>query len=1737
MSNKQQTGKKKRRQPEPPAKAQTPTTPEKERVEEEEPEEEMSEQAQVEEQQAQRKSKAEKERKAQSKSKTGEKEKKAALKAEEDNGEIQGQDRVEQQRPLLLTPFLLQKKKRPTLHTFFLRPDKPGATALRNLDMMKITCRSAAPMDFIAFWIEFVRKAALARLTDTDGAAAIANLDPDTKEYLGVRSATSLEELLPAWQLRVDMVKRKKLRRRLQMNTREEGETALAAIKRVFEGWEQAVALGFVKTKKGVAFLWSQEFLRDTWFSLNRDLFQYVAQQKPTTLTELESVIQMALVSGLGGGGFVEKLEGKKNKGPTTLTIVTEVATPLRTEQGRQHQIVGPAAAITGQDIVTEEMRQKFATFRHPCNSCGFNGHPMAYCPSASVDVRLKAYQRWLSKAKKNNGNNNNETPSKYSPFPTVSTTATMTAKEFQDVLTVTGAIAGRDSAVEVGLDTLAAQSVVRQDAIPVGTEIHATKVMLQGVANVPALGRARLKVQVSGITIEDDFLVCATLPVDVVICWGTLLRYGLQISKTGRPEFMGRTLEAYPRSGRGLINTIKASATGCAATAQASASAVVAASISEEYDVAICLPAASIVTACLNPEQRAEAHISEIIGPAPALEEHELGPEAIDMDAFGPLAEAMTDEEKQGVQTQLDKLVEDADALDELHKQKLRAILEEFTDVFSTQLYSAERTGMSVTMNTNGRTPAVQPMRQFRHSDEIRARLFERLQHFYKAGLLEPVDETKAHYPSNLVLQLRNGKLRLAHDVGPTNQIAETDRFPTPAPREILSTAAKAVIFSTVDQTDAYYQISMAKEYRPMFCFYVPEPGFKSEDGRVHRLLQWTCMVQGFKNAPAIMHRLTAEVLADFDRSEVNVLFDDAALFTTVPADGSDPQDVHLELIRRFLARFRLRRLLLKPTKCNFGRKQVKHQGFLISHGKWEKDPETTRAIMDLQYPTARKELQSLLGTFQVYSSFIPGFGQIAAPLHELLKEKVWTAQTVQAKHREAVDGLKTALRQATALHMPDWSRPFYFRVDSGPAFGIAGVIGQVDDEKRFLPLEFHSRKATTAERNYWAAEMELRGITWLVCDKGRRYSASGRNFVLNDGKYIKDLPRHLHETASKRILNDLLKLQGVDVTFVWQPRSKMVDVDTLNRCASADITETQAVALVMRNMDAGTPINIMQEQAADPIAMFVRLVKRGGTNEEQQALLQRMPLRARELIASYRTKDPELHNFVIDNERLYHLGDSVPGNQEGDMRTKRLYVPLTVRERFISEAHDEMFGAHGGVQKTQDKLRHRYYWIGMMKDTEDYVKSCDVCVRTKGQPHQAAGLRPLVKVRPFSRIAIDMMTDLPKTTRGNIHILAVKDVASGRVQLAALPDKKGLTVARFLLHNVLLKGYTPTIVQCDNAPEFIAGPLRALNNMLGVTTRNGSPWKPSINGAVERANHTIAHMLQGMCNSARDDWDQHLPFVEHGINTSVFATTGLTPVFYETGFNALTPFDLDMEADPPREAVEDFDKWAHSLAAAREWAALHREDRKEKMAQNFDNKRADIEYNINDRVWAYFPVGNKLQPKLHGPFPITRFMDEGKRVAVLQVGNGGGNEIVAHIDRLVREHELPADFHPDEQWQQWVRDQQPITFEQAAPEDEMRGEMERLDADEYEVDHIVSHRDMERTRTVRGKRAKDTIREYLVHYKGYGDDENQWKPESELQSARELLRAYQEQFDEEGVIQPGTITRSGRKVVPKRR
>ena len=149
-------------------------------------------------------------------------------------------------------------------------------------------------------------------------------------------------------------------------------------------------------------------------------------------------------------------------------------------------------------------------------------------------------------------------------------------------------------------------------------------------------------------------------------------------------------------------------------------------------------------------------------------------------------------------------------------------------------------------------------------------------------------------------------------------------------------------------------------------------------------------------------------------------------------------------------------------------------------------------------------------------------------------------------------------------------------------------------------------------------------------------------------------------------------------------------------------------------------------------------------------------------------------LENLNIENETLEELkvlhqqldnGNGPEGfrrEQELLIFHNRYYVGTNsnLKALLLREFHVTPSAGHGGVKKMLVGLSALFYWRGMCKSVEDYIKQCTVCQQTKYSTQAVGGyLQPLPTTEGVREdVSMDFITGLP-LSKGFTAILIMVD------------------------------------------------------------------------------------------------------------------------------------------------------------------------------------------------------------------------------------------------------------------------------------------------------------------------------------------------------------------------------------------
>ena len=356
-------------------------------------------------------------------------------------------------------------------------------------------------------------------------------------------------------------------------------------------------------------------------------------------------------------------------------------------------------------------------------------------------------------------------------------------------------------------------------------------------------------------------------------------------------------------------------------------------------------------------------------------------------------------------------------------------------------------------------------------------------------------------------------------------------------------------------------------------------------------------------------------------------------------------------------------------------------------------------------------------------------------------------------------------------------------------------------------------------------------------------------------------------------------------------------------------------------------------------------------------------------------------------------------------------LCVPSSMKDDVFFYCHDHVWKGHPGIHLTNDEIRRRFYWWGRSTDTELYVKTCLECQTCKFQKR-----KPKSKMLmhhsgfPGQKLHCDIVGPLTKSRSGNTVLFTIIDQFTKFFMAYPLPDQKGETIAEVFVRDYCPLFGTPNTLVSDNGKNFILGVFSEVVKRLQIHKNNICAYKPSSNGAVERAHLSLFNKLRCHLMRTRDfkNWDKYVNFCTGAMRSTVNRTTGFTPNFLTFGRELNQPADIAygspvMKNDP---TLSDYVKnLVETMTESYKMVRENVEGSLEIAKSVADRKSFEEKYNIGDVVYVRdtkikkHKLSAKLLPLFKGPMLIVKKLN----AAVYYVHDG--KEIFSvHHDRILQ-------------------------------------------------------------------------------------------------------------------------------------
>ena len=305
----------------------------------------------------------------------------------------------------------------------------------------------------------------------------------------------------------------------------------------------------------------------------------------------------------------------------------------------------------------------------------------------------------------------------------------------------------------------------------------------------------------------------------------------------------------------------------------------------------------------------------------------------------------------------------------DDEHKELLLPLLAEFRDVLALPGEPLGRTdlvSLSLKLQEGIKPISLAPYK-IPHSQE--AVLDDEIERLLEEGIIQATISPWA-FPVVLVVKA-DKSVRLCVDYRKLNAATEADDYPLPNINDLLMNLGKSEYFSQIDLLQAFHQVPLAEETKPLTAF-------KTSRGHY----QYNVCPFGLKQMPACFQRLMNNIFHQNPKSQhVNAYLDDVLV-------NSPSKSTHLEHLRDVLQKLRKAKLKIKLKKCKFFTKRVRFLGFDVTNEGFSPQTDKVEAINKFPTPTSVENIQAFLGMAGYYRCYVKNFSKIASPLTNLLRK-----------------------------------------------------------------------------------------------------------------------------------------------------------------------------------------------------------------------------------------------------------------------------------------------------------------------------------------------------------------------------------------------------------------------------------------------------------------------------------------------------------------------------------------------------------------------------------------------------------------------------------------------------------------------------------------------------------------------------------------------------------------------------
>ena len=625
-----------------------------------------------------------------------------------------------------------------------------------------------------------------------------------------------------------------------------------------------------------------------------------------------------------------------------------------------------------------------------------------------------------------------------------------------------------------------------------------------------------------------------------------------------------------------------------------------------------------------------------------------------------------------------------------------------------------------------------------------------------------------------------QSGKLRICIDPEHLNKAIKRPHYPMKTLEDVLPQLSGATCFTKLDARSGYWNIKLKKESSLLTTFNTPF-------GR-YRYLR---LPFGLRSSQDEFQTKIDECFENL--SGVIAIVDDILVY-------GHTREEHDQNLRNVIERALAKGIRFNEDKLVVGVSEVEYFGNVLSSEGVKMSQSKVSAILNMDPPSCRSELETFLGMVTYLSRFCENLAEITSPLRMLLaKDVIFSWDTPQA---DAFQKVKDLITKAPVLAYYDKEKPLTLQCDASKS-GLGCTLMQ--DGR---PIAYASKSLTQSEMNYAQIEKELFAILF-GCKRFHQYVYGRKVIVETDHLPLVSVKKKPLHAAPPRLTRMLLQLQkyDLDITFVRGIDLHIADALSRNMLKDTYPELSEGMDLHVHTVLSSLPVS---DRKMQEIKTHTELDPQ--MDQLKQVILKGWP--------EMRQHCPEqLKEFWNFRDELTVVNGLI-------LKGHKLVIPNALRPKMIEVLHQ----GHFGTEKTLNRARDTMFWPRISAEITDMVLNCSVCLERRNsnpkeplKPHNTPDY-------PWQTVATDLFM-----WEGQDFLITV-DYYSKYFEVQKLPSTKASTIIA-KLKSIFARHGSPETVISDNAAMYTCELFSDFAREWNFTHVTISAKHSQSNGMVEKS------------------------------------------------------------------------------------------------------------------------------------------------------------------------------------------------------------------------------------------------------------------------------------------------------------